>query len=96
MLDVHHNKSSGGAVGDKIVPLVVLAAAAGIGCLVLSRTRAQQAADGIARLGRSMRRWLPNAAEQVGNRTDRAWQACDDGAARGRIRTEEPIAGYGP
>jgi hypothetical protein len=83
------------------LPLAVLAAA-GIGCLLVSRTGVgQMAADRVGRLNDSLRRWLSDASELIGDFSLHGKGATREPgrggirSSRRKICSEEPMAGYG-
>jgi hypothetical protein len=85
---------------DNAVPLAILAA--GIGCLIVARTGLPQAvSDRVGQAGEGLRSWLHDAGGRIGdfgNQRQAGKRQRKDrkiGPAHRRIRSEEPMAGYG-
>ena len=92
IFDIYGHRSSGRALGDKVLALAVLAAV-GVGYLSLSKISIREAADGNTALGRGLRRRLQDAVGPTGDHTEEGPTGARIG--RRKIRTEEPMAGYG-
>jgi hypothetical protein len=85
---------------ENAVPLAILAA--GIGCLIVSRTGLPRAvSDCAGYAGGGLRRWLHDARELISDFGDqretirRQRKDREIRTGQRRIRSEEPMAGYG-